>query len=169
MINEELQNAFSEQINKEIYSEYLYLMMRSKFQEMNLAGFVNWFDVQIQEERAHAMGMVDYISARGGNVEFKAIDLPKIEGESPIEIFEQVLEHEQYVTSLINKLADVAENTKDRAALRFLDWYINEQVEEEESVNNVLTTLKLIKDDKHALLMLDKDLATRVFNQPIIR
>lgn len=169
MINEELKNAFCEQINKELYSEYLYLMMRSRFQEMNLAGFVNWFDVQVQEERAHAMGMVDYISARGESVDFRAIELPKIDGTTPLEIFEQVLEHEQYVTSLINSLADVAERTKDRAALRFLDWYINEQVEEEESVGSVLTTLKLIQDDKHALLMLDKDLATRVFNQPVIR
>lgn len=168
MINEKLQAAFNYQINKELYSEYLYLAMKAYFQELNLLGFVNWLDVQVQEERAHAMGMYDYLNERGGKVELMAIDKPVVEGNSPLEIFEHILRHEEYVTSLINQLMDVAEETKDRAAMNFIDWYINEQVEEEASVGGVLATLKLIGDDKKALLLLDKDLATRTFVAPVI-
>ena len=168
MINEKLQQAFSKQINYELYSEYLYLIMRDFFKEMNLEGFANWFDVQVQEERAHAMGLINYIHARGGKVEYLPIELPKSEGKTPIEIFEQVLYHEEFVTSKINELFDVAQETKDRAAQQFLNWYINEQVEEEENVNNVLTTLKLIDNDKYALLMYDKELAARTFQAPVI-
>lgn len=168
MINEKLQAAFNYQINKELYSEYLYLAMKSYFQELNLLGFVNWLDVQVQEEHAHAMGMFDYLNERGGKVELMAIDKPEFEANSPLGIFEQILKHEEYVTSLINQLMDVAEEVKDRAAINFIDWYINEQVEEEASVGGVLATLKLIGDDKKALLLLDKDLATRTFVAPVI-
>ena len=168
MINTKMEQAFNEQINKELYSEYLYLAMKSYFTELNLQGFVNWFDVQVQEEHAHAMGMYNYVHERGGKVELLAIDKPNVEGNTPLAIFEQVLKHEEFVTSRINALMDVAEETKDRAALSFLDWYLKEQVEEESNVGNVLATLKLIGDDKKALLMLDKDLGARVFNPPII-
>lgn len=168
MINEKMKNAFNDQINKELYSEYLYLAMKSKFAEMNLQGFVNWFNVQVQEEHAHAMGMYDYLLERGGEVELMAIDKPEIKGSTPLEIFEQVLEHEEFVTSRINALMDVADEVKDRAALSFLDWYLKEQVEEESNVGGVLATLKLIGEDKKALLILDKDLATRTFITPVI-
>lgn len=168
MINEKLQEAFNDQINKELYSEYLYLAMKTKFMEWNLQGFVNWFDVQVQEEHAHAMGMFNYLDERGGNIDLRAIDKPQVKGNTPLEIFEHVLEHEQYVTSRINHLADVAEEVKDRAALNLLNWYIKEQVEEEANVGGLLATLKLIGDDKKALLMLDKDLAARTFVQPVI-
>lgn len=168
MINEKLQEAFNDQINKEFYSEYLYLAMKIYFQEQNLQGFVNWFDVQVQEEHAHAMGMFDYLNERGGKIELRAIDKPVVEGNTPLEIFEHVLRHEEYVTSRINHLMDVAEEVKDRAALHLLDWYLKEQVEEESTVGGVLATLRLIGDDKKALLMLDKDLAARTFVQPVI-
>ena len=168
MINEKLQEAFNDQINKEFYSEYLYLAMKIYFQEQNLQGFVNWFDVQVQEEHAHAMGMFDYLNERGGKIELRAIDKPVVEGNTPLEIFEHVLRHEEYVTSRINHLMDVAEEVKDRAALHLLDWYLKEQVEEESTVGGVLATLRLIGDDKKALLMLDKDLAARTFVQQVI-
>ena len=168
MMNEKMQTAINEQINKEFYSEFLYLAMKAYFAELNLQGFVNWFDVQVQEERAHAFGMYDYLIERGGKVELLEIEKPVIEGNTPVEIFEHVLRHEQYVTSRINYLLDVAEEVKDRAAISFLDWYLKEQVEEESSVGKVLATLKLIGDDKNALLLLDKDLATRVFTAPVI-
>ena len=168
MIDKKMEKAFNEQINKELYSEYLYLAMKSYFADLNLQGFVNWFDIQVQEERAHAFGMYDYLLERGGKVELYAIDKPEVKGSTPLEIFEQVLEHEEYVTSRINYLMDVAEEVKDRAALSFLNWYVKEQVEEEASVGGVLATLKLIGEDKKALLMLDKDLAARVFNPPVI-
>ena len=168
MINEKLQEAFNDQINKELYSEYLYLAMKMYFQEQNLLGFVNWFDVQVQEERAHAMGMIDYLNNRGGKVDLRAIEKPVVEGNTPLEIFEHVLRHEEFVTLRINHVMDVAEEVRDRAAMHLLDWYIKEQVEEEATVGGVLATLRLIGDDKKALLMLDKDLAARTFTAPVI-
>ena len=168
MINEKLEKAFNDQINKELYSEYLYLSMQAYFERLNLKGFVNWMSVQVQEEHAHALGMFDYLNQRGGTIELEAIDKPETDWASPLAVFEQVLEHEEYVTSRINALMDVAEETKDRAAMSFLNWYLKGQVEEEDNVGNVLATLKLIGDDKKALLMLDKDLAARTFVQPVI-
>ena len=168
MINEKLEKEFNIQINKELYSEYLYLAMKTYFMEQNLMGFVNWFDVQVQEEHAHAMGMFNYLNERGGEINLMAIDKPVFNGKNTLEIFEEVLKHEEFVTSRINALYDVAEEVKDRAAMKFLNWYIDEQVEEEASVSGVLATLRLIGDDKNALLLLDKDLATRVFNPPVI-
>lgn len=168
MLNEKMEKEFNEQINKELFSAYLYLDMKSRFSEMNLQGFVNWMDVQVQEEKAHAMGMYDYVLERGGKVELLAIDKPEVEGKTPLEIFEHVLKHEEFVTSRINHLMDVADEVRDRAALSFLDWYLKEQVEEESNVGGVLATLRLIGEDKKALLMLDKDLATRTFVAPVI-
>ena len=168
MINEKMEKAFNDQINKELYSEYLYLAMQAYFERLNLKGFVNWFTVQVQEEHAHAMGMYNYVHERGGRVELEAIDKPRTDWGSPLECFEHVLEHEEFVTSRINALMDVAEEVKDRAALSFLDWYLKEQVEEESNVGGVLATLKLIGEDKKALLMLDKELATRTFTAPVI-
>ena len=168
MINEKMEKAFNDQINKELYSEYLYLSMKAYFERLNLKGFVNWFNVQVQEEHAHAMGMFDYVHERGGEVELEAIEKPETKWESPLACFEQVLSHEEFVTSRINALMDVAEEVKDRAALSFLNWYLKEQVEEESSVGGVLANLKLIGDDKKALLMLDKELAARTFVQPVI-
>ena len=168
MLNEKMEKEFNEQINKELFSAYLYLDMKSRFSEMNLQGFVNWMDIQVQEEKAHAMGMYDYVLERGGRVELLAIDKPEVEGKTPLEIFEQVLKHEEFVTSWINHLMDVADEVRDRAALSFLDWYLKEQVEEESNVGGVLATLRLIGEDKKALLMLDKDLAARTFVAPVI-
>ena len=168
MINEKMQAAFCDQINKELYSEYLYLSMKAYFLNLNLNGFATWMDVQMQEERAHAMGMFDYVIERGGKVELLAIDKPETNWNSPLEVFKAVLAHEEYVTSRINALMDVAEETKDRATTIFLNWYLKEQVEEEANVGGILATLKLIGEDKKALLLLDKDLATRTFVAPVI-
>lgn len=168
MISEKLEKAFNEQINAEFYSKYLYLSMQAYFKSLNLNGFVNWMDIQVQEENAHAMGMFNYLLERDGKIELQAIAKPDNQWSSPLEVFEEVLKHEIYVTSLINGLMDVADEVKDRAALSFLDWYVKEQVEEEASVGGVLATLKLIKQDANALLLLDKDLAARTFVAPII-
>ena len=168
MINEKMEKALNEQINKELYSAYLYLSMQAYFERLNLTGFTNWMAVQVQEEHAHAMGMYNYLHERGGKVELLPIDKPQIDWESPLKVFEHVLEHEQYVTSLINGLLDVAEEVKDRAAISFLDWYLKEQVEEEASVGGVLAQLEMIGDDKSGLFALDKELATRTFVAPVI-
>ena len=168
MMNEKLEKAFNDQINAEFYSEYLYLSMLAYFERLNLQGFKNWMDVQRQEEHAHAMGLFNYVHERGAKVTLQPIAQPETEWESPLAVFEAVLKHEQLVTSKINALMDVADEVRDRAAVSFLDWYLKEQVEEEASVGGVLATLKLIGDDKNALLLLDKDLATRTFVQPVI-
>ena len=168
MINEKMQNAFLDQINKELFSEYLYLSMKAYFLEKNLLGFANWFDVQVQEEHAHAMGMYDYVVERGGRVILEAIEKPENTWENPLELFKAVLKHEEFVTSRINALMDVAEETKDRAALIFLNWYLKEQVEEEANVGGVIAQLELIGDDKSGLFALDKELATRTFVAPVI-
>lgn len=168
MISEQMTNAFNDQINKELYSAYLYLSMQNYFQELNLQGFVNWMSVQVQEEVAHAQGMLNYLHERDGKVVLEIIDKPANEWNSPLEVFEEVLKHEQFVTSRINALMDVAEEVKDRAATSFLQWYLKEQVEEEANVGGVLTTLKLIGADANALLQLDKDLAARTFVAPVI-
>ncbi len=168
MINEKLEKAFNDQINAELYSEYFYLSMVAYFERMNLQGFKNWMNVQVQEEHAHAMGMFDYLQERGGKVTLQTIEAPKADWESPLEVFEDVLKHEQLVTSKINSLTDVADEVKDRAAVSFLDWYIKEQVEEEANVGNVLKTLKLICNDANCLYMLDKELAARTFVAPVI-
>lgn len=168
-MDKKLEAAFNDQINKEYYSAYLYLAMKTAFAEMNLPGFVNWFDIQVQEEKAHAVGMYNYVLERGGHVELGAIDKPELTGKTPIEIFKQVLEHEKFVTSRINAVYDVAEELKDRAAMLFLNWYIKEQVEEEASASDVLAKVEMIGDNTHALLDLDKELGARVFNPPIIK
>ena len=168
MLNEKVAQLLNTQVNKEFYSEYLYLSMQAYFERLNLKGFVNWMSVQVQEERAHAIGMFDYLNQRGGVVALEAIEKPEIDWKSPLDVFENVLKHEEYVTASINELMDVAEEVKDRAAMSFLNWYLKEQVEEEDNVGNVLATLRLIGDDKKALLMLDKDLAARTFVAPVI-
>ncbi len=168
MIDKKLEKAFNDQINAELYSEYLYLSMKAYFETLSLKGFVNWMDIQVKEERTHAMGMFDYLNSRGGRVILKAIDAPETNWNSPLEVFEHVLKHEQLVTSLIDKLTDAAEKVKDRAAAGFLGWYIKEQVEEEDSVGKVLATLKLIGKDSHGLYALDKELAARTFTAPNI-
>ncbi len=168
MMNKKLEKAFNNQINKELYSEYLYMSMYAYFDRMNLQGFKNWMNVQMQEEHAHAMGMFNYLHERGGKVVLQAIEQPETDWKSPVALFEHVLKHEQYVTSLINKLMDVADEVKDRAAVSFLDWYLKEQVEEEANVSKVLKTLKMVIDDKNSLYMYDKELAARVFNPPVI-
>jgi len=168
MISEKMQAAFLDQINKEFYSEYLYLSMKAYFMNLNLLGFANWMDVQVQEERAHGMGMYDYVVERGGCVTLEAIEKPESTWASPLDCFKAVLAHEEFVTSRINALMDVAEEEKDRAALIFLNWYLKEQVEEEANVGGVIAQLELIGDDKSGLFALDKELAQRTFVAPVI-
>ena len=138
MISEKLEKAFNDQINKELYSEYLYLSMQAYFERLNLKGFVNWMTVQVQEEHAHAMGMFNYVHKRGGKVELEAIAKPQVDWTSPLHVFEEVLKHEEYVTSCINELVGKAMENKDYITSRFLDWFIQEQLEEEELFNDII-------------------------------
>lgn len=168
IMNEKLEKALNDQINAEFYSEYLYLSMYAYFERANLKGFSNWMNVQMQEEHAHAMGLFNYLHERCGKVVLQKIDAPKTDWTSAVEVFEEVLEHEKYVTSRINALMDVAEEVNDRAAISFLDWYLKEQVEEESNVSNVLKTLKQICDAPQCIYMYDKELAARTFTAPVI-
>lgn len=169
MINEKMEKAFNFQINKELYSSYLYLSMSAYLQSSGLPGFANWMRVQAEEENFHAMAMFDYVLERGGNVSLEAIDAPSKKWESVLSVYENVLSHEEYVTSLINQLADVADEVKDRAAASFIQWFIDEQVEEEATASDFVNKLKLISSNGDALFSMDKDAAARTFVQPIIK
>ncbi len=168
MISEKLEKAFNEQITAEFYSEYLYLSMYAYFERINLQGFKNWMSVQIKEEHAHAMGLFKYLQERGGKINLMQIEQPKNDWNSVLEVFEDTLKHEQLVTSKINELIAVADEAKDRAAITFLDWYLKEQVEEEYNAGNVLKTLKLICDERTCLYMLDRELQSRTYTEPVI-
>ena len=166
MLNSNIEKAFNEQLNAELYSAYLYYSMAAYFESVNLAGFANWMMVQFQEEQFHAEKFYRYINERGGRVLLTAIESPPTEWDSPLAVFEATLIHEQKVTGLINDLVFLARDERDNATEIFLQWFVSEQVEEENSVAVVLGQLKIIKDNPHALLMLDKELAQRIFTPP---
>jgi len=167
MINKKLEEAINSQINAEFHSAYLYLSMASYFEGENLPGFANWMRVQFEEEQFHAFKMFNYLAERGGRPILTKIEGPQTDWDGLIDVFESTLKHEQLVTSLINNLADVAQDEKDRAALAFLQWYIEEQVEEESNVEAILSQLKFIGGEGHGVLMLDRELATRTFVPPV--
>ena len=163
MISQKLQTAINDQINKELFSEYYYLSMASYFNSIGLDGFENFFLIQVQEERFHAMKMYYFLNERGGRVILSQIDAPKTEFTSSLEVFQLAYEHEQYVTKLINELMDIAISENDHAAKSFLNWFVDEQVEEEASMESIVNKLKLIDGKGNGLLMLNKELSTRTF------
>ena len=166
MLSKKLHEALNAQINAEFWSAYLYLSMAMKFEADGRSGIANWFRIQFKEEQAHAEIFINYLVQRGGRVTLKAIDAVPTEWESPIAAFEATLAHEQKVTSLINNLYALAEAEHDYATRGKLDWFVSEQVEEEETAQNLIDRLKLIGDDGLALYMLDQELAQRVYNVP---
>ena len=168
MISEKINNALNQQINKEFYSSYLYLSISAYLRESGLLGFARWTKMQAKEELLHGEKIFDFLIDRKGTVHLDKIEKPKLNFETPLELFEFIYEHEQSITQAIMCVAQQAEEECDRTTLMFIDWYINEQVEEEANVGGVLATLRLIGDDKKALLILDKDLAARTFVAPII-
>ena len=161
MMGERLQEAINEQINKELYSAYLYLSMSAYCEAEGLSGFAVWMRAQAQEEVGHAMRFFDHVNARGGRVVLKAIEVPPPIWKSPLEMFEQVLEHERKVTGMINRLYQLALSENDYATQIELQWFITEQVEEEESASAVVEQLKRIGDQPMGLLMLDRELGQR--------
>ncbi|MGC9516378.1 MAG: ferritin [Methanomicrobiales archaeon] len=166
MLGEKIENALNSQLNAELYSGYLYLAMNAYFESIDMSGFANWMKIQAQEELSHAMKIHDYIVQRGGRVILEEIEKPKTEWGSPLSVFEQVYEHEQKVTGLINDLVNLAIEEKDHATNNFLQWFVAEQVEEEESSSGVLQKVKLAGGDSGSLFMLDNELGQRVFNPP---
>ena len=161
MLSEKMQDALNGQLNAELYSSYLYLSMNAYFKSINLDGFANWMYYQAQEELTHAMKFYDFIISRGGFVKLVQVEAPPTEWASPQAVFEATLAHEQKVTGLINELVDLALEAHDHATNIFLQWFVTEQVEEEENVTGVLEQLKLMGEAKGGLFMIDRELAKR--------
>ena len=166
MISKKTEDALNEQINAEFYSAYLYLSMEAYFESMNLPGFANWMRAQIQEESMHAMKIYDFVNERGGKVLLKSIEQPPTEWKSPLAAFEAAYKHEQKVTGLINDLVNLAIEEKDHASNTFLQWFVNEQVEEESSVNEVVQKLKMLENAPGGQFLIDRELGQRVFTPP---
>ena len=166
MISERMQQKLNEQMQKEFYSEYFYLSMEAYLAAQNLNGFANFFHVQVQEERDHALKFFNYINQVGGRVILAQIDAPKTDFESQEEVFRIALEHEKFITRSIYDLIDIALEERDHTTHAFLQWFITEQAEEEATMDNTLKKLKLIGNDGRGILMIDAELAQRVYTTP---
>ena len=163
MLKEKIEKALNEQVNKELYSAYIYQAMGAQAAHQGLDGIANWMDVQAEEEMFHARKIYDYINEQGGRAILKGIEEPPAEFDSPKAMFEKALEHEQFITKSINKLVDLAKEENDHATEIFLQWYVTEQVEEEDNVGSILDKFELIGEQGNGLFMLDKELAARTF------
>ena len=161
MLSKKMQDAINKQINAEMWSSYLYLSMSAYFEAEGLSGFASWMRIQAEEENMHAMKFFDYVYERDGRVKLQPITEVPTEWKDTTEIFEETLKHEQKVTSLINDLMEIAIQEKDHATQSFLKWFIDEQVEEESSVNEILDQLKLIGNSGHGIFMLDREIKGR--------
>ena len=161
MLSKAIQDAINDQINKEMYSSYLYLSMSTYYAESNFSGFASWMKVQSTEAYRHAMKFYDYVVERNGHVELETIEKPHAKFKSPADVFKQVLEHEQKVTAMINKLYELAVKEKDYPTQIMLGWFITEQLEEEKSAGDILEELKMVGDSPVSLIMIDRQLAAR--------
>ena len=161
MIGKAIQNAINEQIKNEMYSSYLYLAMATYCQESNLPGCAHWLKLQSTEENGHAMKFYDYVHSQGAHVELQAIEKPPAKYKSVAEVFTHVLEHEKKVTAMITRLYELALKEKDYATQIVLQWFIKEQVEEEENATEILSKLDMIGGQGPALIMLDRELGSR--------
>jgi len=168
MLKKKLEKAINDQVNFEIYSSYLYLAMSSWFTSKNLMGFANWMRVQAQEELIHAMKFFNYVNERGGRAILSQIKGPENEWKSPLAAFEDAYKHEIVVSSRICNIADIALEEKDHMTHNMIQWFVNEQVEEESNAKGVVDKLKLIKDNPGGLFMLDAELGQRVFNSALL-
>lgn len=163
MLSKRMEDALNEQINAEIWSAYLYLSMSAYFEADNLPGFANWMKIQWQEELSHATKFFDYVTERGGRVILKPIAAVKTDWTDSTEVFAETLEHEKHVSALINNLVNIAVEEKDHATNNMLQWFVAEQVEEEAAAEEILNQLKRNAGFGHGIIMLDRELGTRVF------
>ena len=161
MVSQKIVDALNLQINKELFSSYLYLSMSAYFDGKNLSGMTQWMKLQSQEEYEHAMKFYDFILRLGGKVKLSAIEEPQTDWESPLKVFEDSLHHEQYISKSIHQLMDLAIEESHHPTKSFLQWFVDEQVEEEDSVQQVVENFKMIGEDKGALFMLDRELGAR--------
>ncbi|MBP7497948.1 MAG: ferritin [Bacteroidales bacterium] len=163
MLTKKVETALNKQINAEFWSAYLYLSMSAYFQTNNLSGFANWMKIQAMEESSHALKFINYVIERGGKVKLEPIAKVDNDWKNTIQAFEDTLNHEKKVTKMINDIADIAADEKDRATLQFMQWFITEQVEEEATAEEILQQLKMIKGEGHGLLLIDRELKSRTF------
>ena len=164
MISQQMQDALNIQIKAELDSAYLYYAMEAYFASKGLVGCEQWMKAQAAEEVVHAHKLVTFVNERGGRVRLEAIDKPPFEWESPVVVVEEVAAHEAKVTGLINKLVDLAIAESDHATNNFLQWFVAEQVEEEASVGEILTKMRMVENSPGGMFQLDKELATRQIN-----
>ncbi|MFN2217006.1 MAG: ferritin [Anaerolineae bacterium] len=160
-LSKKMQDALNEQIREELASAYIYLSMAAYCESINLHGFAHWMQAQSNEEMEHAMKFYGYIHERGGRVVLEALEQPPVEFAGPVDVFEKTLAHEQYITGRIHKLYALAAEEKDYASLGLLQWYVDEQVEEESNATEILDILKMIGDKGQALFMVDRQLGSR--------
>ncbi|MFW5734663.1 MAG: ferritin [Oceanidesulfovibrio sp.] len=161
MLNQTMNDALNDQVKWEFFSSFLYLSMAAFCAEQGLSGFASWMRLQAEEEHMHAMKLYDFILERGGTVKLLAMDAPKESFASPLDVFEYGFEHEQHVTKRINELMDLAIEHKDHATNIFLQWFVTEQVEEEDTFSDVLAKLRLVGGQGEGLFMIDKELGSR--------
>lgn len=161
MLSKKMLNALNDQIHHELESAYIYLSMSAYFEAENLPGFAQWMELQFQEEMDHAFRFYDFILRRGERVALQAISAPPAEYDSPLAAFEKALGHEQKISGDIHKLYKLAIEEDDYPSVPFLQWFIDEQVEEEENVGSVVEDLKRVEGSGHALLLLDRELGQR--------
>lgn len=166
MLDNKVAELLNVQVNKEFYSAYLYLHFSNYYKEQGLDGFANWYNVQAQEERDHAMLMIQYMQNNDAPVVFEAIDKPDAVLENNMAPLKAGLEHERYVTSLINGIYEAAYSVKDFRTMQFLDWFVKEQGEEETNAGDLVKKMELFGSDAKSLYMLDQELGARVYTAP---
>ena len=165
-MNNRIAELLNDQINKELYSAYLYLDMANYYDELDLDGYANYYMIQAQEERDHALLFMKYMQINGLKVTLKAIDKPDKVFDSVLSPLEIAAEHERYVTDLINNIYHEAQLDKDYRAMKFLDWFVDEQMEEEDNADKMISKYKLFGGDPRGLYLLDQEYAARVYSAP---
>ncbi len=163
MISKELHEAINRQINAEMWSAYLYLSMGMDAQHKGYPGVANWFKTQFNEEQDHARILMNYLNAQDAKVELEAIEAVPVEWPSVLDMFRQTLEHEKKVTAMINNLAAIAHRDNDFASINRLMWFVNEQVEEEDTARGMIDAVEAVEGNKYGMYMLDKELAGRIY------
>lgn len=168
MVSKNIEKLINEQINKEFYSAYFYLSIEAYLRSINLDGFANFFRVQVQEERDHAMLFFNFLNHINGNIKLEAIATPPFEFKSPEEVFELALKHEYTVTESIYNIVNAAVEEKDHKTNTFLQWFVTEQAEEESNIEKYLKKIQLVGEDGRGILLLDQELAARVYTPPTL-
>jgi ferritin len=167
MISKKMEKALNEQINKEMYSAFLYMAMSADTKNRGLDGFANWFMVQYQEEMEHAMRIYNYINEQGGKVILDGIEKPPSSFNDPLDMFKKTLEHEQFITKSIHELVSLARQENDYATEIFLQWFVSEQIEEEANDNELIDKLKMVGNKGNGLYLVDRELAQRTFQSEL--